>query len=219
MGISAIAGAIADPSQLAAMFGFVPILIGPTGKELTIDVLESENPEYGFDITSEPVECGSDITDHTFEKPPSITLDCVFTDMQWSAKNIISGVLNGNLALRTWRDKKDELYRIKDAKQLINISTPLHSYKNYLIESIAPSVTAQSGDCFRCRITARHVNLVASAIGYVDPSMLPEDLAAKAETKTKGKSNKGAAKTKGADTAQTKRARTGKGTTADAYAY
>lgn len=200
MGIAAIAGAIVDPSTLANIFGFTPILIGPPGGELVIDVLESESPEYGFEVTSDPVECGMEIQDSIFEKPTTLTLDCVFTDFQFSAKIIAASLLNGLPLLGTWRDKKDSLYRIKDAKQLINISTPLHFYQNHLIESISPNVTATSGNCFRCRIVTRSVNIVASLIGYIDPTLLPIELqgvnaTSGASNKTQGTSDKGAAQT------------------------
>ena len=215
MGIAAIAGAIAEPSTLAAMFGFTPILLGPAGQELMIDVLESEAPEYSFEITSDPVECGSEISDHIFEKPSSLTLDIVLTDFQFSAKNIISGILNGNLSLATWYDKKDALYKIKDAKQLVNASTPMHFYQNYLIESISPSASAQSGNCFRCRVVLRSVNIVASLIGYIDPSLLPVELQSatkNASKKTQGAQNKGAAQT-----GESGKSATSVGNTGDAY--
>lgn len=195
MGIAAIAGAIADPSKLAALFGFQPVMIGPLTEPLIIDVLESESPDYGFEITRDPVESGSDITDHIETKPPSLTLDCVFTDMVFSLSSIMSGGVFS--LLKTWRDKKDALYKMMNAKALINVSTPLGFYSNYLIESIAPQSTAQSGNCFRCRITVVHVDLVASDIGYIDPSLVASNLenVSPTDKKVKPAANKGPATT------------------------
>jgi hypothetical protein len=198
MSIASIIGAIAEQSVMSQLLGFTPSIIGTQSQSMLIDLLEGEAPEYGYEITSDSVECGSEISDHINEKPVSLTLDCVFTDFQFSPKNAIeAGMVSGGF-LTTWRDKKDTLYKFKDAKELMFISTPLNFYQNYLIESISPSVTAQSGDCFRCRISLRSVNLVASLIGFIDPTMIPIELQAQSSTAskgTKGKEDKGTPET------------------------
>lgn len=195
MGVAAIAGAIAEPSRLKKIFGYEPMLIGPPGQELLIDIIESESPEYTYEITTFPVESGCDITDHVIERPASVTLSCVFTDFQFSAKNIISGIINNTLSLATWLDKKDHLYKLKDSRKRVNISTSLHLYDNYIIESIMPNLTAGSGDCFRCNITARSARIVSSSVGFIDPELLPNNLKASVSKKTKPRQNRGSAQT------------------------
>jgi hypothetical protein len=198
MSIAGIVGAIAEQSVLSNMLGFTPTLIGTQSQVMMIDLLEGEAPEYGYEITGDSVECGSEISDHINEKPVSLTLDCVFTDFQLTPKNLIEAGMVSASFLTTWRDKKDTLYKFKDAKELMFISTPLNFYQNYLIESVSPNVTAQTGDCFRCRITLRSVNLVSSLVGYIDPSMVPLELQAaskEASKKTKDPENKGSTDT------------------------
>lgn len=212
MSITAIAGEI-----VGSLFGLhPPVKLGPWFQEIVIDVLENEAPEYGMEITADPVECGTDITDHTFEKPTTLTLDCILTDFQLTANAMQQNLASGAPILMTWREKKDALYKMKESKALVNVTTPLGFYQNYLIESISPSASAQSGDCFRFRITLREVNIVASAIGFIDPLLMPVDIqsaATDSAKKTQPKKPGGGAESGSAS--QT----SGAGNTADAYAF
>lgn len=212
MGIAAIAGEIAG-----SLLGLhPPVKLGPWFQEIVIDVLETESPEYSMEISEDPVECGTDITDHTFEKPATLTLDCILTDLELTANSLKQNLASGAPILTTWREKKDALYAMKDGKQLVNITTPLGFYQNYLIESISPSVSIATGDCFRFRIVLRNVNIVSSAIGYIDPLLMPVDLqsaATDAAKKTKPKEPGGPAES--GSSAQTSSG----GSTADAYAF
>jgi hypothetical protein len=210
-------------SIMTGLFGSTPPLIGPSGGMLFIDVLEGESPEYSNEISSNPVECGTDITDHVYKKPTSVTLDCIFTDPLLAISNLANLITAGPMALAPWRVKKTALYAMFEKGDLVNITTPLHCYLNYIIESISPTTSATSGDCFRCRIVARDIRIVASAVGYIDPLLLPSDMLsagpADATDATKPKNNKGPAKTNDADAAPTKSANKSVGNTKDAYAY
>src|SRR5574343_1708494 len=168
MGIAAITAVIRDPSALLAMFGFVPSLI----EYITIDVLVSESPVYSWDITRHPVE-GGDVTDARVKQPIGLSLDCVFTDMQLSATNIISGLLKENFSLSTWRDKKDALYALADTNQRIDVRTPLDLYPNMMIREITPNQDKNTGGAFFFNIQFEKVITVASLWGNVDPRDLP----------------------------------------------
>jgi hypothetical protein len=169
MALDSILGAIME-----SFIGAPPSFIGPIKEPIVIDVVESEAPEYASDITRDPVECGTDITDHAQNKPVSITLDCIFTDPQLSVSGMASAVASGFMV---WRDKRDALQRMQANAAPIIISVPSGFYMGYLIESISPIYTAQSGDCFRCRIVCAKINVVASSVGIVNIALLPPELA------------------------------------------
>lgn len=189
MGIADIANVIKDPSSLLAMFGFVPSLIN----DIIIDVLERETPSYAWEISRHPVE-GTDVTDSRVKQPTGLTLDCIFTDMQLSATNIITSVLNGGFSLHTWRDKKEALYTLAESNQVIDVRTPLDLYSNMMIKSITPNQDKTTGSVFAFSIEFERVTTVSSEWGYVDPSDLPVDQQATAVTDsktTKGATSKG----------------------------
>lgn len=176
MGIAAISDIVSDPSSLGDLFGLNPPSIG----DIIIDVLLEESPSYEYMVTEHPVEAGLDITDARIERPVTLSLDCILTDTAFDPVSLAKAALSGNLSLDSWKDKKDALYKMKDQNKLIDVSTPLHYYKNMMITSIAPNATAEKGGAFFFTVELREIRIVESIIGYVDPSMLPPDLAAQA---------------------------------------
>jgi hypothetical protein len=185
MGVDSIVGSISD-----AILGAPPSFIGPISEPIIIDVLESESPEYSSEVTRDAVECGVDITDHVLEKPDSVTMDCIFTDPQLSLSGMAAAVASGFMS---WKDKRDSLVRFQKAGQPVIMSLPSGFYMGYIIESISPTYTAQSGDCFRCRVTCVKINVVASSIGIVNIALLPPELAmaVAADKKAGSKKKKG----------------------------
>ena len=187
MGLDAILGSIAS-----SILGAPPSFIGPLASPIVIDVVESESPEYASEITRDPVECGTDITDHAQDKPTSLTLDCIFTDPQLSITGMPAAIAS---KFMSWKEKRDELQKMQSNIKPVLISVPSGFYMGYLIESISPSYTAQSGDCYRCRVVCTKINVVASSIGIVNVALLPPELAmaVAADKKAGGKSPKGPA--------------------------
>lgn len=212
MGISAIVGSITE--QLIG--SIVPIKIGPLGKEILIDVLETESPTYQNEIAADPVECGTDVTDHILAKPVTVTIDLIFTDFSPLPSAIAQMAQVPSAPLMTWADKKAALYAMYDAAELVNLTTPLHYYPNMAIEDISPQVSAASGNCFRARVTLRAVKIAASLIGYIDPALIASEVAGAASgaaaNPAAGPSDSGSSGSAGSSANSTG------GSTADAYA-
>jgi hypothetical protein len=173
MGIAAIA----DMGSLMDLFFSSPPMIG----DIVIDVLLDESPTYDYVVTEHPVEAGLDITDTRIERPTGLSLECILTDTAFDPASLAKAALQGNLSMDSWKDKKDTLYKLKSLNKPLNVSTPLNFYKNMMITNITPNATAEKGGAFFFRIEFREIRMVASVIGYVDPSMLPADLAAVAK--------------------------------------
>jgi len=212
MGVDAIVGSIAS-----AVLGAPPSFIGPLTSPIIIDVVESEAPEYSSEVTRDPVECGTDITDHVLDKPVSITLDCIFTDPQLSVTGMAAAIASGFMP---WKTKRDELRKMQANFKPVIMSIPSGFYMGYIIESISETYGAQSGDCYRCRIVCTKINVVASSVGIVNIALLPPELAMAvvAEKKAGAKTPKGPAAQESGTPADTSAA-SNVGNTEDAYAY
>lgn len=178
MGIAAIA----DMGSLMDLFFQSPPMIG----DIVIDVLLDESPTYDYVVTEHPVEAGLDITDTRIERPTGLTLECILADTAFDPASLAKAALSGNLSMDSWKDKKDTLYKLKALNKTLDVSTPLNYYKNMMITNISPNATAEKGGAFFFRIEFREIRIVASVIGYVDPSMLPADLASVAEGASSG---------------------------------
>lgn len=212
MSVDSILGAI-----LEGLIGPPPSFLGPLSAPIIIDVIESEAPEYSNEITRDPVECGADITDHILEKPLGITLDCVFTDPQLSLTGMAAAIASG---MMSWRDKRAAVIKMCETGAPIVMSLPSGFYMGYIVESISPTYTAQSGDCFRARIVTTKINVVASSLGVVNVALLPPELAmaVAAEKKAGSKKPKGPAPQEESTPADSS-ASSSVGDTEDAYAY
>jgi hypothetical protein len=212
MSIDAILGSITS-----AILGEPPSFMGPITEPIIIDIIESESAEYSSEVTRDPVECGVDITDHVLEKPDSVTLDCIFTDPQLSLTGMAAAIASGFMS---WKDKRDALLKFKRASQPIILSTPSGFYLGYMIESISPTITAQSGNCFRARVVCTKINVVASSVGIVNIALLPPELAMAvvADKKAGSKKSKGSAPQEEGTPADSS-AGGEVGNTKDAYAY
>jgi hypothetical protein len=191
-------GIIDDPEQLKELFGTTPTLIDT----IPVDVLLSETPTHDWDITSHPVEAGLDVSDSRYKRPVSVTLDCIFTDPDFSIDGILESVVGdiatgGNLddstlfRESTWGEKKEALETLAARNVLIDITTPNDTYTSMMIKSIRPLYDKDKSNAFFFRLVADNLEIASSDIVAIDAAEIPDDPQAKKKTnKTKNKGKK-----------------------------
>ncbi len=133
--------------------------------ELELDAIVSERHNFSSEITEHPVESGSVIADHIYNKPISIDLDCIITNtpMTWvgltafdSFQRFNAGENNdfSEIAFK----KIEEIFKKREP---ITIATSLKSYDNMVLESL--SVERGGGTS-----SSLHFNCAAKQIRIVD---------------------------------------------------
>lgn len=143
--------------------------------ELPIDLVVSRNISEKVNITDNPVEAGKFITDHAYDQPVEIDLNCVISD--YSIKNNLFS--NSILAFGRQPNKiinaKNQLKRLKDAKTPITVATKNHIYTNMLISYINFRESAQTGESLTFDIGFREIQIASSQFVAIDNSKIRTD--------------------------------------------
>jgi len=167
-----------DNSKVSILFGRKQG--GRIGK-VDLDVVVSEEHTYSNQVTSFPVEDGSDITDHVRQEPEMISLSGIVTG---SPVEFFGGVRKasdffkrgkgaGNDQLKEAFEGflKDMGYnypeqaggglKARNTASLVDISLGLRNYTNMIITNFSVPRDKGTGEALRFSLTAKRVRLVA----------------------------------------------------------
>ena len=172
MAFPSVANIINNPGELKQLFGLIPTTIG----DVIVDCLPSFSDSMDADITGHPIETGFEITDARTIRPQQITLECIFTDPDYSGGNIARSALAGTLSSQmnsTWRDKRERIIEIFKNSEIVDVNTPDGSFDSMLILSIKPERTPQTMNAWFATIELRHVKIVSSEIINVSAAEIP----------------------------------------------
>ncbi len=135
--------------------------------DIELSVVESENPEYSNDITSNPVEQGTDITDHVRQNPISFS---------------ISGVVTGEKAAETIaRLRKYQ----NDGAMLRYVGR--NAVDNLIIEKLSTTHDNSIRNGFTFDISLKHVRIAKGQQTEIElPNPIKAPLPLKAPTKNNG---------------------------------
>jgi hypothetical protein len=135
------------------IFRRTPVSITTVGAVagVTIDATISEEHSSEADVTEHPVEQGSAITDHIRAKPRRLTLNGVISDTPLTALNFDPGTTDR--PVQAWQ----ELKRIQEQAELVDVVTSLESYYNMALESLSCTRDAQKGQALHFTASLREV--------------------------------------------------------------
>ena len=153
-------------------------------QDLQIDIVSSEVIELPSETTDNPIESGSEITDHIINRPILLRMVCQI----------------GGSNLTNWTDRKIEGYealkRLRDDKQPVTVVSGLETFSNMLINNITIDRNLQNASVLQFQIEFKQAKIVSSQ--RVDVS---NNISATKEPKTKDRAtstqNKG--KVQGSD--------------------
>lgn len=99
-------------------------------------------------ITSNPVETGADIVDHSYLNPAKLTMEIMVSDVHQS-------IIPGQFSDRTFRHTSawGVLKQIQESRIPVDVFTKLGYYKNMLIQTIHADDTAQTFRALNATVT------------------------------------------------------------------
>lgn len=172
-----IVQAVQNPSSLLAGIFPEPVYIG----DLEVDVLSIEDAEKSWSVTEYAIQQNQPIAGARVRNPDAIQLTGWLTDTPPSIAGAISSASNaltsGGTFFQTWQDKKEALEEIADKEQVVKIVTRLDSYPDMMITSIRVSQTKDTARGYPFILTARKARIVSTQFAFVDPSLIPSELA------------------------------------------
>lgn len=137
-------------------------------QDLEIDIVSSEVIELPSETTDNPIESGSEITDHIINRPILLRMVCQI----------------GGSNLTNWTDRKIEGYealkKLRDDKQPVTVVSGLETFSNMLINNISIDRNLQNASVLQFQIEFKQAKIVSSQ--RVDVS---NNVSATKEPKTK----------------------------------
>lgn len=119
-------------------------------QDLQIDIVSSEVIELPSETTDNPIESGSEVTDHIVNKPILLRMVCQI----------------GGSNLTNWTDRKIEGYealkKLRDDKQPVTVVSGLETFNNMLINNISIDRNLQNASVLQFQIEFKQAKIVSS---------------------------------------------------------
>ncbi len=157
-----------------------------TLKLLDVDALVNEGNAAISEVTENPVELGADVADHVRDKSDALTIEFVITN---TPTRTVSSHANG--VLGSYRDNGKgavvlqfdaafdrvaavhaDLLRVKRAGLLWQVSTPLRTYADFLLEQVQASRDPKTGNSAKFTLNLRRAIFVSTQF-VAAPPLLP----------------------------------------------
>lgn len=117
-------------------------------------------------ITDHPVERGSNISDHAFKQPESVTIQFGWSD----SSNLLNGVLAGAMSvlqggsmfdgLQSLNDIYEKLLEMQASAEIFDVGTGRREYTDMIIKSLAVTTNVETEAALICTAVFRKVNIV-----------------------------------------------------------
>lgn len=133
----------------------VPVVVlidadNPQGKYIKVDATMSEDHTFSAEVSSYPIENGSDITDNVRLKPFTLKLDCIITDTPLSGPTDNIPTADAYLALQ----------KLMNAKKQVTVQTSLDTFINMVITDISIPRSATNGQSLVFTISFQQVIII-----------------------------------------------------------
>jgi len=161
---------ITNLEELRAKFAPNVAMIG----DLPVDVVKRSQPIYEYEVTQAPVEEGANISDHRKARPIGLSMDCIFTDPDFSASAVGQARLNGTFSTDSWLDKKRKLDAIKESSEVVTVVTEFETYDSMVLTRVSVDRTASTSNALFVSLQFMDIRIVSSAVTDVDPSQIPK---------------------------------------------
>ena len=160
--------------------------------EVELDASISESHKFTADVTDNPVEGGSVVSDHITLKPIELTIDGMITDSPISFLTGVVDVLSGGESRS--QQGFDALIALRDSRQLFTVQTGLRAYENMAMTSLTIPRRADIGQALRFQMQVRQLTIVESETVDIPPEQVAAANADAAQSEAdKGKQSGSAA--------------------------
>lgn len=154
-----------------------------TGEAIIPDVVISELHSDEVTVTNHPVDTGATITDHAFRQPAVVI--CTFG---WSdSSRLVNSLFDGSIfkGIESVKDVYDKLLRLKDARQVLKLSTAKRVYDSVLITKLMTTTTVDTENSAIIEVTFQEI-LTAQARTVTLASVTQADASKTASTTNGG---------------------------------
>jgi hypothetical protein len=134
--------------------------------DFEIDVSLSETHTYESEITKNPVEDGSPISDNIIHKLPRLSINCLCSPLKF---RYLGGTLESR---KTFIQKKwQELLKIKHSKELLNIFTGLDFYSDMIMTSLTNTRDSSNVNHLEFQVVFEQIRTVQVEYTSIDIKM------------------------------------------------
>lgn len=126
-----------------------------SGEAIIPDVTIAEVHSDEVTVTSHPVDTGAQIADHAFRQPAVVI--CTFG---WSdSSRLVNSLFDGSLfkGIESVKDVYDKLLRIKDARQVLKLSTGKRVYDAVIITKLMTTTTVDTENSAIIEVTFQEI--------------------------------------------------------------
>ena len=121
----------------------------------TIDAALTEDHSFDNEVTTHPVERGSDVADNVRAQPISISIEGVVSNTP----------IGPVVAVRDTTTLPSEdafafLRELRDSREPVDVQTSIRTYRNMVLQSLSVPVTARTGAALRFRAIFVQVEIV-----------------------------------------------------------
>lgn len=134
------------------------LLTSPSIGRCLFDAVFSINHSQNITITQHPVQSGAAVADHAFLEPDEVVLDVGMTDVATSLDTIAGSAKNRSVVAY------EMLRSLAQAREPLDLTTRLFSYKNMMITSIAVDDDFHTMHALRASISLQQIRIVQVAI-------------------------------------------------------
>lgn len=137
--------------------------VGIVQFDASVNEVHSDEAE----ITDHPIEEGSIVSDHIRKKPASIEINGLVTNTPITflasvfGKSPLVNNIVPSLGTRV-NDAYEELLRVMEAGETVDVITSLRDYENMAITSMTVNRNAQTGNVLDCTISLREIIIANS---------------------------------------------------------
>jgi hypothetical protein len=146
--------------------------------DIVVDIAISEDHTFENEVTSHPVETGSDVTDNSIVKPDAITLDCIIsnTPLTTTGREVNDQVLASSSPADEARAK---LLALRQSREPITVIDSLGTWTDMVLEHLSIPRSSRTGDALAFKATFKKLVIVTNERATV-PVAIP-----RAESKIK----------------------------------
>lgn len=131
-----------------------------------IDATITQNHTLPSEVTSHPVQEGSDVTDHVRNLPVSFDCECIVSNTPIGPVAALRGFsqsvggLVGGEALPS-DDVYVHLLGVREAREPIVVDTPLQRYSDMILTNLTVPIESKTGDAIKFTATFTQLRLVS----------------------------------------------------------
>lgn len=114
--------------------GLQQVMIG----DLVVDSLTGLSIKRAKEVTRRPVQAGYNVDLGVIDTPLEIEMSVVLANPDYSPEGFVTAALTGDLSqlTSTWREKRDQLYDMWGAKEILPVTTHDQGFDNLVIDWI-----------------------------------------------------------------------------------